>query len=480
MSVQVDRKLSEGTYGAVYAVTAFDEFGGQRKEAVKLFYDITSYEQFCSVMRELDVLFRFNSRNLIEGFKIYSKHDSTKLFSDLLDEDRKPNPSRRPSVPKSIDTVQVAVSEEFLSGDLSQLIGSNMISAVRKEVGFKLVRQISKALVCLWHGGYFYNDLKPTNILFKRRNALNEIQSADDIDFYLGDYGMSIPCIPNANSLIIDGINHVGTYVYQPYEVLNGGQNDFELFFNACTWSLGMCLLEFLYQQVLWTPSHGNNYNSIKKDHFTSDGKDYTERFYTAFDSITDRYDKNGRKIMGLLKELLKLENRPTPLEILKEFFSNHPGEVCQTKVLIYDDETINKILHNLAYEVKYLNEELEFEKDYFYLFYLKAMNLACIYFLATREGPVEYTLDRCLIAACIYHDIPSPYEGGLPTDHDIFYQTFLSQIVENYPQVIGYDILNWSNPETNFMKLCLEDEDAFMTQVKAIMLKYSEEIWLE
>lgn len=169
MSLKIHKRVKDDHGGNA---TVYEAICQQKKCALKVWFsdniniDETEIdgEGLCELVYDIDVLFGLKSKYTVEGYKFYGGNDLPEL------------------------DVYAAVSEELMDGNLVGLFKRFSFERIFKEqILIKMINNVWNAMNDLFKMGYYHLDIRPPNIFYKLKNQT--LETIDDIDFYLGDYG---------------------------------------------------------------------------------------------------------------------------------------------------------------------------------------------------------------------------------------------------------------------------------------------------
>lgn len=372
--------LGSGTYGRVVRVKEDDQ-----ELALKIYSRRQS--GIYSSLKEVDILFRLKHPHLIKGHKLCTKKQDSKIFKDDL------TGSLQELMDGSIHNFEINLSEE-LEAD----------SKKRHLFYFKLAEKLLFSLLsaseALNKAAYIHLDIKPENILYKAKNIINDI---DDIEFFLGDYGLCIPRDDYQREQLIKGPWDAGTYLYLPPEALS---EDTFVSENSSLWMIALSVIEFLT-----TESHHEyiNYNENDKYIINSVKNLAPETRQKTLSKLESFYNKKSyspeleatyKNLHSILSPMLFINHRKRTKP------SNLPfGEIKELKLNLKQSNDFIKSTFKTFLE-------LISEDEYKLREVTMAWTLACKMMSLNRiseKADIENELCKCLeFATIFYRDMSS------------------------------------------------------------------------
>lgn len=406
--------LGRGSYGEVKKVKK-----DTKDYALKLFLG-----QLESSLTEIDVLMRVKSSNLIEGIEIRKwTNECSAVF----------------------DTASSGVLENLITGDIH---GKNLKSSsslnlaplpypemlkLKREILTKFLAQSASALKCLSNADYYHLDIKPENIFYK---ALPQIQSADDINFYVGDYGLCLPLdSPSPNPC---KYHLAGTPMYfDPSFITTGKVSE-----TSPVWALGISALELLSGEewlerlemiIKIRPGYNTTNNVLYASPYvkiwaSSILNDFLSQLRTR--GVGMEEISKWEDIQDLLLQMVDINplKRPTPYAIARKFYYDNDcvveNQVCDLNLT--DDELLD-IYETLLFMFKDQNQTAGKQK-----LKIKVFCLALQYLLRSccddKKDNILNNLDQAAfnamtLAAYFYHGLSSSaYVNEITQDELVSY----------------------------------------------------------
>lgn len=325
--------LGRGGFGEVKKVKK-----DNKEYALKLF--LSNIE---SSLTEIDVLMRVKSSNLIEGIELRKwTRECSQVFGQST----------------------TGIVENLITGDIYDknlknaffgnvnLRGSDLLK-LKREVLTKFLCQTASALKCLSDADYYHMDVKPENIFYKAKPL---IETADDIDFYVGDYGLCAALNNPSPNPSVEFLS--GTPIYMDPELIQTSL----IYETSPIWALGISALEMLSvdkwlsvvdDTIRARPRFNimNNvlYSSQQMSIWSS--KILTNFMISLINKVSiDEYEK-WKEIRDLISEMVNIKpnQRPTPNQIMRMFNYDYTcyvdNKICE---LTINGDDLNRIVSTL------------------------------------------------------------------------------------------------------------------------------------
>lgn len=223
---KLTRKLGDGASGQVYE---YQPPYGDEKYAIKFYYDREG-RWVRTALAEIDILFRVNNPFLIKGWELKNKQI---LSNGTLNQNR---------LFENADS-SFAVVEDLKNGDL------NMMESffehfqiddpvLMEKIMMKFLCQMTSACNCLYRAKYLNADIKPENIFYEAKSVIVDV---DDVNFYMGDFGLCLPIDREHKPM---DQNYLGTLGYIAPEVLKNPEN---ITLASCYWSIAISAIKIFF-----------------------------------------------------------------------------------------------------------------------------------------------------------------------------------------------------------------------------------------
>lgn len=358
------KDIGSGTYGFVSIIK---DKNGEKKVA-KIYY--RDRGGIYSSLREIDIAFRIDRKNLLKGYEILTKKNNDELFgnnltgilidyydgdlgrfyerffndyNDEISSSNDENEGTDSSTDSETDE-DLKFLNDLIKKDKKTLIpkekyvlekiifGSTLTECektlLRLQIAMKMIHQLSDSFCHLYENGYYHLDIKPENVLYKIKEKFETI---DDIDFCLSDYGL---CVPRnsltENSQVASGSWEVGTYSFLPFEAL--GKN-ITIYPSSASWMIALTVIE-----VLTDFSHDRKKNDFKNereefDYYRNHCFEFKENVLSNLKSWYNIKEKDENTdilydhLRKCISEMLTLQysKRTSPFEILGKNIENIP-----------------------------------------------------------------------------------------------------------------------------------------------------------
>jgi len=208
--------IGKGEFGVIKA--GFDKKTNE-KVAIKILNKakIKKPEQLISMRLEIDIMKHSKHPNIVKFIANYENSEFIFIVMELLN-----------------------------SGNLTQYLEKNKTS-INEKMAANICKQIAEALLYLHKYGIIHRDIKPDNILVKKKNVKDDLNknTSDIIELKLVDFGLS-KILGNTETTK----DAVGTIAYIAPEILRRRSYNFKV----DVWSLGVLIYHILSGEIPFMP----------------------------------------------------------------------------------------------------------------------------------------------------------------------------------------------------------------------------------